>query len=169
MITLTKELIQEAAMCSDKAFCNKCKMYEKRQENMTCAQIIAENYIQHIEETEKKENQQAIREKQLLLLFAHSDDPKKLSKFLKITNCDWQKSLYIKKDSDMADKQYYDLLAVFDEKNNPVCIPVPVARMIFDTCITEDDCKHVMPGSVYEFLFGRFYRDKTNKEADLPF
>lgn len=93
------------------------------------------------------------------------EEPDKCKKFVKLTSGIWRWAIYVQKNGERyGDKQYFDLLFVVDEKGEPVCMPVPIARKLFNEEIKPDYCIHVMPGYIYEYIYKAYY-----EERELPF
>jgi hypothetical protein len=93
------------------------------------------------------------------------DKPDLLRNFIKICNGYWKNSIYVRKYGQRyEDTQYFDLLFVVNEFGHPNCIPIPIARKLFNEEIVPEDCLHIMSGSIYEYIYKVYYVNE-----DLPF
>jgi hypothetical protein len=65
-----------------------------------------------------------------------------------------------------GDYHYFDLLFVVNEKGYPICLPVPLARKLFNVgMIQSPDCRSVIQGTLYEYIYKLYYEWKRG----LPF
>jgi len=93
----------------------------------------------------------------------------KVKEFLKITQGDYRNSIYVVKPGSRDDSYYYDLLFCVNSDGDPICIPVPIARKLFNTPhIESTHCKGIIPGSIYEYIFKHHY-EKPDESCELPF
>jgi len=87
--------------------------------------------------------------------------------FVKLVQGDWRKAIYVRKKNDKPwlSDDYYDLLFAVDEDGAPICIPVPVARKLWNiSSINANECRSCMTGSVYEDIYRKYY-----EQAKFPF
>ena len=91
----------------------------------------------------------------------------KTKKFIRLCKGNWMNSIYVSKDGERyGDDRYFDLLFVVDENGYPVCIPVPLARTLFnDKSINQSAChRGCMSGYLYEYIYKAYYN-----KCELPF
>lgn len=101
--------------------------------------------------------------------YSRFEKPDLIKQFIKLCNGNWKKSIYVKKYGERyGDSQYFDLLFVVDKYGYPNCIPVPIARKLFNEEIIPEKCLHIMNGSVYEYIYKAYYENKKIRE-ELPF
>jgi hypothetical protein len=97
--------------------------------------------------------------------YSCTQEPAKAREFVRITEGNWRNAIYVNKEgSKFGDAQYYDLLFVVDEGGEPLCIPVPVARQLFNATIAASLCKSTIHGSTYEAIYAKYYEKRS-----LPF
>jgi hypothetical protein len=100
------------------------------------------------------------------------EKPEIVREFIRLTGGDWKKSIYISKNGGPRDLWHYDLLFAIHESGRPVCIPVPIARKIFNNF---SPCKvvgtiPVIPGDLYERIYAAYYKRRSEgTQDDLPF
>lgn len=97
--------------------------------------------------------------------YSQFDKPEILKKFVKLCYGDWRHAIYIKKNGERyGDNQYFDLLFQVDKNSYPICIPVPIARKLFNEEISANSCVDTMKGSTYEKIYRYYYENR-----ELPF
>jgi hypothetical protein len=99
-----------------------------------------------------------------LSIISGAENIAKTKKFLQLCNGDYRNSMYVKKCGERnGDYRYFDLLFCVDKNGWPVCIPVPVARKLFNCDIT-NTYRAQITGGQYEYIYKAFY----NKD-ELPY
>jgi hypothetical protein len=97
--------------------------------------------------------------------YSECEQPAKAMEFVRLTDGDWRNAIYVSKDGERrGDAQYFDLLYIPNENGEPICIPVPVARKLFNQPIGAYPCKWTIPGHVYETIYRHYYQ-----QSQLPF
>ena len=97
--------------------------------------------------------------------YSECEEPAKAKEFVRLTNGDWRNAIYVSKDGEkLGDRQYFDLLYIPNENGEPICIPVPVARKLFNQPINAGYCNCTIPGHVYETIYRHYY-----EKSQLPF
>ena len=97
--------------------------------------------------------------------YSECEQPAKAMEFVRLTNGDWRNAIYVSKYGERyGDVQYFDLLYIPNENGEPVCIPVPVARKLFNQPINAFYCECTIPGRIYETIYRHYYL-----KSQLPF
>ena len=97
--------------------------------------------------------------------YSECEQPAKAMEFVRLTDGDWRNAIYVSKDGErQGDRQYFDLLYIPNENGEPICIPVPVARKLFNQPINAFYCKCTIPGHIYETIYRHYYQ-----KSQLPF
>ena len=98
--------------------------------------------------------------------YSECEQPAKAMEFVRLINGDWRNAIYVSKNGGekRGDTQYFDLLYTPNENGEPICIPVPVARKLFNQSINAFYCKYTIPGHVYETIYRHYY-----EKSQLPF
>ena len=98
--------------------------------------------------------------------YSECEKPDKCMEFIRLTQGDCRNAIYVGKGGMRdGDSRYYDLLFAPNEAGEPVCIPVPIARKLFNTrYISEVGCGGYMTGRVYEAVYRHYY-----EQRQLPF
>lgn len=96
-----------------------------------------------------------------------AENVEKTKKFVKLCNGNWRNAIYVTKNGERyGDYQFFDLLFVVDENDAPICLPVPLARVLFSESDINPVCCHdVIKGMTYEYIYRKFY----NSKDELPF
>jgi hypothetical protein len=93
------------------------------------------------------------------------DKPDLMKQFIKLCNGNWRHTIYVKKYGQRYDdEQYFDLLFVVNDFGHPICIPVPLARKLFNEEIGSAFCLDMIKGYTYELIYKYYYTAQ-----DLPF
>jgi hypothetical protein len=93
------------------------------------------------------------------------EQPAKAMEFIRLTQGELSNAIYVSKIGGRdGDSQYFDLLFAVNEQGEPVCIPVPIARKLFNNLIDAFECKGTMSGRVYETIYRHYYQ-----QSQLPF
>jgi hypothetical protein len=93
------------------------------------------------------------------------EQPAKAMEFIRLTQGELSNAIYVSKIGGRdGDSQYFDLLFAVNEQGEPVCIPVPIARKLFNNLIDASECKGTMSGRVYETIYRHYYQ-----QSQLPF
>jgi len=99
-----------------------------------------------------------------LSIIEGTENVAKTKQFLKLCNGDYRNSVYVKKFGERdGDDRYFDLLFCVGEDGTPVCIPIPIARRLFD-CKIESTYFGQITGVQYEYIYKAFYNN-----TELPF
>jgi len=108
--------------------------------------------------------------------YSECEQPAKAMEFVRLTNGDWRNAIYVSKNGGekRGDAQYFDLLYIPNESGEPVCIPVPVARKLFNQPINAFYCNCTIPGRVYETIYKHYYKQALKAfedeiQSQLPF
>lgn len=97
--------------------------------------------------------------------YSCTEEPEKAKEFVRLTKGNWRNAIYVRKEGERyGDSQYFDLLCAVNEKGEPICIPVPIARELFNEPINGMSCMGWMTGSAYEAIYKRYY-----EKRNLPF
>ena len=97
--------------------------------------------------------------------YSECEQPAKAMEFVRLTDGDWRNAIYVSKDGErQGDRQYFDLLYIPNENGEPICIPVPVARKLFNQPINAFYCKCTIQGHIYETIYRHYYQ-----KSQLPF
>lgn len=94
--------------------------------------------------------------------YSECEKPDKAMEFIRLIQGDLRNAIYIEKGGiEENDSQYYDLLFVLNKDGEPICIPVPVARKLFNTrYISEVGCGGCMTGQTYETVYRHYYEQR---------
>lgn len=97
--------------------------------------------------------------------YSECEQSAKAMEFVRLTDGDWRNAIYVSKDGERwDDAQYFDLLYIPNENGEPICIPVPIARKLFNQPIGAYSCKGTILGHVYETIYRHYYQ-----QSQLPF
>lgn len=94
----------------------------------------------------------------------NTDFVEKTKKFIKICNGDLRNCIYVSKvGTRYDDLHYFDLLFVVDESGDPICLPIPLARRLFNVgSIQSYQVKGVIQGEVYEHIYRHYYNYRNS-------
>jgi hypothetical protein len=101
------------------------------------------------------------------------EKPEIVMEFIRLTDGDWRNAIYVSKQGSRYDDPFYfDLLYAIHESGRPVCIPVPIARKVFND-LELREIGHDIPvisGSMYERIYAAYYKRRSEgTKDDLPF
>jgi len=97
--------------------------------------------------------------------YSRFEKPDLIKQFIKLCNGNWRHTIYVKKYGERyGDEQYFDLLFVVNDFGHPICIPVPIARILFGEEIGSAFCLDIIKGYTYELIYKYYYTVQ-----DLPF
>lgn len=81
-----------------------------------------------------------------------------IRRFLQATGCNWRSSVYLecRECEHRTSHHCHDLLCAFDERAEPVFMPLHDAEFYWDQTIDKSECLAVMPTSVFKELYGQW-------------